>query len=62
MEVLEQLTSYKNKGTCVGGNFIEQLHTSHIPDFHLWLVVTFHHLRGEILQTKSCLQGGLHGV
>lgn len=32
------------------------------PDLHLRLVVPFHHLRGEVLQTQGCLQGGTHGV
>lgn len=32
------------------------------PYFHLWFVVPFHHLRGEVLQTQGCLQGGPHSV
>lgn len=32
------------------------------PDLHLRLVVPFHHLRGEVLQTQGRLQGGTHGV
>lgn len=39
-----------------------QLLALHIPDLHLRLVVALHHLRGEILQTEGCLQGGPHSV
>ena len=33
-----------------------------IPDLHLRLVVTLHHLRGEVLQAEGRLQGGPHSV
>lgn len=33
-----------------------------LPDFHLWLVVPFHNLGGEILQAESSLQGGPYGA
>lgn len=38
----------------------EQLFTA--PHFHLWLVVSLHHLRGEILQAEGGLQCGTHSV
>lgn len=35
---------------------------SPLPDFHFWLVVSFHDLGGEILQAEGSLQCGPHGT
>lgn len=31
-------------------------------NFHLWFIMSLHHLRGEILQTQGCLKSGAHRV
>lgn len=33
-----------------------------LPDFDLWLVVSFHDLGGEVLQAEGSLQCGPHGT
>lgn len=32
------------------------------PNLHLRLVVSLHHLRGEVLQTQGCLKSGAHCI